>query len=483
MVIKLPCGLVSLLASLMVAAHNRPVSPRSDTTGSDSVFITAQSLQSTEPTPANAKVPDKPQYSLPNDVAPGPVMSKALASVNFVAGGHEARFTRIWMQEQCRELAASFTWHAVCKHFQMDDAATADRVFSHVATAYARALGSAKTADLKDTLTWYLPEAVACAAVTALREAYPETLGGLNRRERHDFDAKLRSSLFNTFVIFSSGFGGVRDVRSRDSHASGRTGSPQTSVLAALALSGRGADARAATAGPLAGLASTRRGLPRLRTAEIDWERPTLTSYFGVADDEGQLAAQAAFEQSMREREEAELLALSGGKIDEGSARYSCAVGTLPTLRRTRRDVAACSPLLVRFLELRHDSTGGSARDAPLRLRANRVGCSLVEHRASVREQARVTRGETPTLKQVRLHSARRKEHVADKFDDCMAGFYRTLAGQNITAKVEVAAISREESRATREKAKVRDTANFLVAVRRIEERALTEWQPPVPGD
>jgi hypothetical protein len=29
----------------------------------------------------------------------------------------------------------------------------------------------------------------------------------------------------------------------------------------------------------------------------------------------------------------------------------------------------------------------------------------------------------------------------------------------------------------------VRDTANFLVAVRRIEERALTEWQPPVPGD
>ena len=64
-----------------------------------------------------------------------------------------------------------------------------------------------------------------------------------------------------------------------------------------------------------------------------------------------------------------------------------------------------------------------------------------------------------------------------------MAGFYRTLAGQKITAKVEVAAISREESRATREKAKARDTANFLVAVRRIEERALTEWQPPVPGD
>ena len=114
-----------------------------------------------ESSPANARVPDEPQHSQPNDVALGPVMSEALAAVSFVAGVHEARFSRLWTQQHCRELTASFTWHAVCEQFQENDAATAaDRVFSHVATAYARALRSARTADEKDTLAWYLPEAI-----------------------------------------------------------------------------------------------------------------------------------------------------------------------------------------------------------------------------------------------------------------------------------------------------------------------------------
>lgn len=123
----------------------------------DSVASSVSFEDHCESSPAKARVPDEPQHSLPNDVALGPIMSEALAAVSFGAGAHEARFSRLWTQQHCRELTASFTWHAVCEQFQEKDAATADRIFSHVATAYARALRSARTADQKDTLAWYLP--------------------------------------------------------------------------------------------------------------------------------------------------------------------------------------------------------------------------------------------------------------------------------------------------------------------------------------
>ena len=122
----------------------------------DSVASSVSLEDHCESSPAKARVPDEPQHSLPNDVALGAIMSEALAAVSFRAGAHEARFSRLWTQQHCRELTASFTWHAVCEQFQEKDAATADRIFSHVATAYARALRSARTADQKDTLAWYL---------------------------------------------------------------------------------------------------------------------------------------------------------------------------------------------------------------------------------------------------------------------------------------------------------------------------------------
>eukprot|EP00900_Chrysochromulina_parva_P023748 jgi/Chrpa1/6006/Chrysochromulina_OHIO_Genome00008899-RA len=343
----------------------------------DSVASSVSFEDHCESSPAKAKVPDEPQHSLPNDVALGPIMSEALAAVSFGAGAHEARFSRLWTQQHCRELTASFTWHAVCEQFQEKDAATADRIFSHVATAYARALRSARTADQKDTLAWYLPEAIAAAAVTALREAYP-TLGGERDQARRTFDATLRRTLFDRFVLFSSGFGGVRDVESATtSRHTERASVPESSV-------------------------NVNESTEAVPNWDLECQRdcfPHHRSLIGISNANGSSEAQAAFRQSLRERAEAERLALQG---------------TLPSLRRPRRDMAACSPLMGRFIELRY-------------IRPNPVGCSLLEHRASVREQQRVVMG-TPTLREVRLDSARRMERVTKDFDKCIAGFRHVVA-------------------------------------------------------
>jgi hypothetical protein len=88
----------------------------------DSVASSVSFEDHCESSPAKARVPDEPQHSLPNDVALGPIMSEALAAVSFGAGAHEARFSRLWTQQHCRELTASFTWHAVCEQFQEKDA-------------------------------------------------------------------------------------------------------------------------------------------------------------------------------------------------------------------------------------------------------------------------------------------------------------------------------------------------------------------------
>ena len=335
-------------------------SNHSDNSGG-SVFLTAQPSVShsyssdeppLEPTPQEAEIPSAPEFSLPGNVSIVSVMRDALAAVNFTEGKHEARFSRVWTHEHCRHLAASFTWHAVCEHFQPGSPAVADRVFSHVATAYAKVLGLAKSADVGDTLAWYLPEALAGAAVTALREAYPES--------SHEFDAPLKRALFDSFVLATSGFGGVREVDDEDGGASGpgrkhggalrlpSTSKPFSLMTQPPQRSPRGgALPRVGGASPRGGAAGRdlEKALLASRALEVPvvpMARPSLGTLLDLSPSK----AQAELERGLQERADAAELLLSGHVDDGPTLQRSCVVGQLPTLRRERRDVAACSPLV-----------------------------------------------------------------------------------------------------------------------------------------
>ena len=88
--------------------------------------------------------------------------------------------------------------------------------------------------------------------------------------------------------------------------------------------------------------------------------------------------------------------------------RAAAQVGGLPSVRRERRDVGACSLLMARWLQLRQQEAderrGGSSAREP-----HRVRCSAVGERPSVREESRVATG-SATLRDVRKDSARRAE-------------------------------------------------------------------------
>ena len=140
--------------------------------------------------------------SLPNGANAPEAIRAGLRGVKFASGLHESRFVRCWLTGPAEALLTAFVWRTICTRFVQDEEA-ADRLFSTLATYYTRLCSSsALTSESKDTLTWYLPEALVHATSHALQDAFP--------RSRHVIDAKLRSELFSEFISITSGFNDLR---------------------------------------------------------------------------------------------------------------------------------------------------------------------------------------------------------------------------------------------------------------------------------
>lgn len=140
--------------------------------------------------------------SLPGNIASAPAMREGLRAVKFSSGLNESRFTRCWLTSPAETLLTAFVWRTICTHFVADPIA-ADRLFSQLAASYARLFAnSTLSAETKDTLTWYLPEALVHTTSQVLQSAFP--------RSRHAIDAKFRSVIFSEFISITSGFTGQR---------------------------------------------------------------------------------------------------------------------------------------------------------------------------------------------------------------------------------------------------------------------------------
>ena len=156
--------------------------------------------------------------ALPGRGSPKEVMMEALRMMSFRSAHDEAKFLRGWFSPSCEALLAAFAWYSLCAHFPVpgNSAAAKEQLMAHVANAHARVFSRAHDEHVKDALAWYLPEALSHATVHALREAFPKS--------SHQLDERLRLSLFESYVGWTSGFGGQtgRKVTSRR-----RAGSPR----------------------------------------------------------------------------------------------------------------------------------------------------------------------------------------------------------------------------------------------------------------
>ena len=79
-------------------------------------------------------------------------------------------------------------------------------------------------------------------------------------------------------------------------------------------------------------------------------------------------------------------------QLDVGKARPSMPVAGLPPVRREKRDVSACSPIVARWLQLKHAEEGVSRGGSFSAREAHRVRCSIPVEKPDPRKRAEEVR-------------------------------------------------------------------------------------------
>lgn len=148
-------------------------------------------------------------------------------------------------------------------------------------------------------------------------------------------------------------------------------------------------------------------------------------------------------------------------------ARKSCVVGAVLPARHDKKDVAACSPLMARWIELRQtqrDSRGGSSAREP-----HRVRCSTVEHRYV--EEERLIASGAQTYRDLRRDTAKKMERWVSSFNKNFADTMHETTTARLHANLQVSALTVEQQRVL-ERGQSREWANYLVSLRRLDEDA-----------
>jgi hypothetical protein len=399
---------------------------------------------------------------LPGGQRPREVMQMAISRMRFRSVHDEGRFTRGWLTEHSQRLLCAFAWHAV--YSQFDKCASleaADRLFSHIASAYARLFADGP-GDVKDALAWYLPEALSHAAILALRTAYarppdPERLG-----------EPLRRALFEQFVEWTSGFGGTTGRQVTRSEGSSPRGG------------GSGAydgDASGGPGGPRGGRAGPRP--PRIPLAQLlgaeedDGTAPAAEAAGGGRFGWGRMGGGRMGGGSPRTRVSRD--PVEGGSGADGddlplSPRRSMVVGGLPPARRAPRDVSACSPLMARWLKLRQlesEARGGSSSREP-----HRVRCTHAAGRGLEQIDKLVEKGAL-TLRDVRTASLRHADYLVSDYSSNLRDTMNNNNTITMMGRIQIAALRSEEARVlAKGPDTMREYANYLCAMRKLHEES-----------
>lgn len=430
---------------------------------------------------------DHEPVALPGGLQPRTFMTDAVHALVFRTEREERNFCRGWLSRPCEQLLIAVAWHTVCERFK-PDAVLADRLFSTLAADHARLFTSRTVsgdAAVKDALAWYLPDALSVATVLALRSAFPKSAA--------DFDDALQRKLFGTLVEWTSGFGGRGAQRARRRDVSptaephfGTPRSPHGSPTSAtpdrrqshgrsLFHTGGGSSAGGSSSPRGSQRGSGRLNLEKLLGSPTAIDAPTSP----VADRTTSFRRQATTA-AFRRPDATDPLgnagvgggngytnAADGAGGRAGSARRSMLVGGLPPVRREKRDVSACSPLMARWLQLKQ--LEGEARGGSTSRGANRVRCSdsateTEHHEALVRQGANTT-----TFRDVRRDAARKSERLVSDYTASVHAAITDASTVRGNASFQMRAMRSEHHRVI-EKGQTSEYANFLVAVRALHE-------------
>lgn len=384
---------------------------------------------------------------------------EALRMMSFRSAHDEAKFLRGWFSPSCEALLAAFAWYSLCAHFPVpgNSAAAKEQLMAHVANAHARVFSRAHDEHVKDALAWYLPEALSHATVHALREAFPKS--------SHQLDERLRLSLFESYVGWTSGFGGQtgRKVTSRR-----RAGSPRLADGLGGGLGGGGGG------GGSGGSGSPRVPLGQLLTASLE------SGGAGEAGRGGSGTGGAAARGDRSFRQHAASARTAGAGVGGGgapgaqggaagdgvapsnSARRSMVVGMLPAVRRELVDVSACSPLMTRWLKMRQNG----ARGGTFFMESHRVRCSKAAEQQAQQDEL-IARG-APTFRDVRNDAATRSHFLVSDYSQKLHETLGQTANAKAYAGIQIAVLRREQERVLEKN--TREYANYLCAVRRVME-------------
>ncbi|KAL3929497.1 MAG: hypothetical protein SGPRY_001938 [Prymnesium sp.] len=368
---------------------------------------------------------------LPGGVHLKSAMQEGSRLVIFASSLEAVRFSRLWVSSPAEGVVLAFVWLSLLTHFGNDEAA-ADRLFSQLAVNYARLISNtALSSEARDTLIWYLPEALVYTVSYTLRMAFPLSL--------QSFEADFRDSIFSEFLEYM-GFTGERHLPTSEGDrcstgtscnvrgTKGCDGCAQTPVLyytSASAMQYRHLRGQLAQLlGAPEGTPGSALGTPGPRTGVRMSDLP--------------------------------------GKLP----RNSCVLGALPPAKREWRDVSACSPLLKRYIQIRHahmhSTRGGSTAREP-----HRVRCSSIAHRRS--EEARLIESGAQTYRDLRRETGKKMERLMCNFNRSTADAMHEASNLRSIAQAQAASLVVERQRVL-DRGHSRDWANYLASLRRLDD-------------
>ena len=521
-----PIGPVKSVTNIMLSSLARGRAFSSSTGGASFLTETQASPLHTVAAPASRlediELPwqsDVRPTLLPGDHSPLPAARLALAKVAFRTPRDATRFARLWLQSPCQRLLLAFTWHAVAKHFQPAERIAEARLFSELASAHAHvfAVGDL-SAETKDTMAWYLPEALSHAAFCALRDAFP-------RAPTARLGESLQPELFSSYVAWTSGFGGPASRQHSPRSARAAPSSPTSAIAAEGAHaharqqqhhqhqhhgSGGGLDWYSGAGGATGGVGSPRVPLSQLLAAlpsALDaWPPSVATNVLPPLEQRRMASPRITIVDGGTDRRGvgggaggAGGGACGGGAAGVGASgggsglpttgmpgavlagsplpveRPSMVVGSRPLIVREKVDLAACSPLMTMWLQQKHAQSiarGGSSAREPHRVRCSRAVAralsqdDLPDHRDGTRRPGFVT------FRDVRRDAARRTELLLAEYSNSLTETSGSSAVAKVHATQQIAALRREEAGvlADPQKSDARGYANYLVATRRLED-------------